>query len=74
MSLNRGKESIVLNLKSHKDKKVFDKLLANSDVLIENYRPKTMEKLQTYLGEVSRFQKAERLYAKKAAGHNHFVA
>jgi CoA:oxalate CoA-transferase len=45
MSLNRGKESIVLNLKSHKDKKVFDKLLASSDVLIENYRPKTMDKL-----------------------------
>jgi len=40
----------------------------------ESIIQKTVEKLQTYLGEVSRFQKAERLYAKKAAGHNHFVA
>tara|TARA_Y100000588_G_C14243006_1_gene920228 strand:- start:150 stop:1349 length:1200 start_codon:yes stop_codon:yes gene_type:complete len=45
MSLNRGKESIVLDLKSKEDKTLFNKLLGNSDVLIENYRPKTMEKL-----------------------------
>ena len=45
MSLNRGKESIVLDLKSDKDKELFDRLLGNSDVLIENYRPKTMDKL-----------------------------
>ncbi len=44
-SLNRGKESIALNLKKTEDKAVFEKLLASADVLVENYRPGTMEKL-----------------------------
>ena len=45
MSLNRGKESIVLNLKDDKDRKVFEKLLSETDVLVENFRPGTMKKL-----------------------------
>jgi CoA:oxalate CoA-transferase len=44
MSVNRGKESIALDLKSEPDKKIFEKLLARADVLIENYRGGTMEK------------------------------
>ena len=45
MSLNRGKESIVLDLKKDEDKQLFEKLLGEADVLVENYRPKTMDKL-----------------------------
>ncbi|MSP49665.1 MAG: CoA transferase [Alphaproteobacteria bacterium] len=45
MSVNRGKESIVLDLKKPEDRAVFDKLLAEADVLVENFRPGTMEKL-----------------------------
>ncbi len=45
MSLNRGKESIVLDLKDKKDRDHFETLLASADVLTENYRPGTMEKL-----------------------------
>ncbi len=45
MSLNRGKESIALDLKSPADRGVFDRLLAEADVLIENYRPGTMDRL-----------------------------
>jgi CoA:oxalate CoA-transferase len=45
MSLNRGKESIALDLKSAGDKAIFRDLLAKADVLVENYRPGTMEKL-----------------------------
>ena len=45
MSLNRGKESIALNLKVAEDRIVFEKLLSKADVLIENFRPGTMEKL-----------------------------
>ena len=45
MSLNRGKESIVLDLKKDEDKQLFEKLLGEVDVLVENYRPKTMDKL-----------------------------
>src|ERR1700761_8075124 len=45
MSVNRGKESIALDLKSDADRKIFEALLARADVLIENYRGGTMEKL-----------------------------
>jgi CoA:oxalate CoA-transferase len=44
MSLNRGKESIALNLKNTDDKKIFDKILAKADVLVENFKPGTLEK------------------------------
>ncbi len=44
MSLNRGKESIALNLKNSEDKKIFEKILAKSDVLVENFRPGTLDK------------------------------
>ena len=45
MSLNRGKESIALNLKDLVDKETFIKLLGTADIIVENYRPGTMEKL-----------------------------
>ncbi len=44
-SLNRGKESIALDLKKEEDKVIFRKLLERADVLVENFRPGTMEKL-----------------------------
>src|SRR6201999_2931048 len=45
MSVNRGKESISLDLKAEGDRAVFEALVARADVLIENYRCGTMEKL-----------------------------
>jgi CoA:oxalate CoA-transferase len=45
MSINRGKESIALDLKDAADKRIFAKLLERADVLVENFRPGTMEKL-----------------------------
>ncbi|MEN3952012.1 CoA transferase [Iodidimonas sp. SYSU 1G8] len=45
MSLNRGKESIALDLKADGDRAIFDDLLARADILVENYRPGVMEKL-----------------------------
>src|SRR5437762_8954624 len=45
LSINRGKESIALDLKADADRKIFDALLVRADVLIENYRGGTMEKL-----------------------------
>ena len=44
MSLNRGKESIALNLKNSDDKKIFDKILDKADILVENFKPGTLEK------------------------------
>ena len=44
-SINRGKESIALDLKDAKDRAIFMQLAARADVLTENYRPGVMEKL-----------------------------
>jgi CoA:oxalate CoA-transferase len=46
MSLNRGKESIALDLKDASDRAVFERLLARADVLAENFRPGVMERLE----------------------------
>lgn len=43
MNMNRNKKGITLNLKKGKD--VFLELVRKADILIENYRPGTMEKL-----------------------------
>jgi CoA:oxalate CoA-transferase len=45
MSINRNKESIALDLKRGADRVVFEKLLQRADVLVENFRPGTLEKL-----------------------------
>ena len=44
-SVNRGKESIALNLKEDGDREIFGKLLEAADVMVENFRPGAMEKL-----------------------------
>jgi len=45
MSLNRNKESITLNLKAPEGKEILKELVKKVDVLVENFRPGTMEKL-----------------------------
>lgn len=45
MCFNRGKESIVLDIKSPRDRELLEKLLDTSDVLVENFRPGVMERL-----------------------------
>ena len=45
VSVNRGKESIALDLKSPDGREIFDRLLDKADALVENFRPGTMEKL-----------------------------
>ncbi len=45
ISLNRGKKSIVLDLKKEKDKDIFKKILKKVDVIIDNFKPGTLEKL-----------------------------
>ena len=54
MSLNRGKESIALNLKNNDDKKIFEKILAKADILVENFKPGTLEKWGYGWKEVSK--------------------
>jgi CoA:oxalate CoA-transferase len=44
-SLNRSKESIALDLKSPEDREVFLAMIRRGDVLVENFRPGTLDRL-----------------------------
>lgn len=45
MNLNRNKLGITLNLKEPEGKEIFKEMVKKADVVLENYRPGTMEKL-----------------------------
>jgi CoA:oxalate CoA-transferase len=68
-SINRGKESIALDLKAAGDKRIFEALLAKADVLVENFRPGTMEKLG--YGWTSLHPRFPRLIYASASGFGH---
>ncbi|EAX47711.1 Formyl-CoA transferase [Thermosinus carboxydivorans Nor1] len=44
MSLNRNKRSIALNFKRQEERDLFKEMVKHADVVVENYRPGTMEK------------------------------
>ncbi|HUC61045.1 MAG TPA: CaiB/BaiF CoA-transferase family protein [Alphaproteobacteria bacterium] len=69
ISVNRGKQSIALDLKAAGDKAVFEKLLARADVLVENFRPGTMEKLGYGWNELHK--RYPRLIYAAASGFGH---
>jgi len=45
LSINRGKKSVVINMKSPEGRGIFESIVKQVDVLVENFRPGTMEKL-----------------------------
>ncbi len=45
VNLNRGKKSITVNLKTSEGRRLFFELVKRCDVLLENFRPGTMERL-----------------------------
>ncbi|MCD4793605.1 MAG: CoA transferase [Bacteroidales bacterium] len=45
VGINRAKKSISLNLKKEEGKEILKQLVKDVDVIVENYRPGTMEKL-----------------------------
>ncbi|MFQ5848058.1 MAG: CaiB/BaiF CoA transferase family protein [Candidatus Methylomirabilales bacterium] len=45
LSINRSKKSITLNLKTDRGKGILQALLRQADVLVENFRPGTLDKL-----------------------------
>ncbi|HVY97984.1 MAG TPA: CoA transferase [Dongiaceae bacterium] len=45
ISQNRGKESIALDFKAEADRAILHRLLKGADVLVENFRPGTMDRL-----------------------------
>ena len=68
-SVNRGKESIALDLKLDADRSIFEKLLSKADVVVENFRPGTMEKLG--YGWEQLHPKYPRLIYASASGFGH---
>ena len=68
-SVNRGKESIALDLKSDGDRAIFEKLLAKADVVVENFRPGTMDKLG--FGWDTLHKKFPKLIYASASGFGH---
>jgi CoA:oxalate CoA-transferase len=68
-SINRGKESIALDLKTERDRAIFARLLEKADVLVENFRPGTMEKLG--FGWETLHAKYPRLIYAAASGFGH---
>lgn len=44
-NFNRGKVGVTLNLKEPEGKEIFNEMVKKADVVLENYRPGTMEKL-----------------------------
>jgi crotonobetainyl-CoA:carnitine CoA-transferase CaiB-like acyl-CoA transferase len=45
LSINRNKESIALDFKTPEGRALVEKLIAGADVLVENFRPGTLEKV-----------------------------
>ena len=45
MSINRGKKSLTLDLKSEQGREILLKLIETADVLVENFKPGVMKKL-----------------------------
>ncbi len=58
LSVNRNKKSVTLNLKTNRGRDILKKLVAKADVLIENFRPGTMERLGLAYENLKRDQPA----------------
>jgi formyl-CoA transferase/CoA:oxalate CoA-transferase len=54
LSINRNKESLTLDLKSPEARRVLERLVARTDVLVENFRPGTMVRLGLDYATLSR--------------------
>ena len=53
LSVNRNKESLALDLKHARARPILDALLARADVVVENFRPGTMDRLGLGYREVA---------------------
>src|SRR6201984_2629072 len=69
VSVNRGKESIALDLRSPAGRDIFEPLLDKADALVESFRPGTMEKLG--YGWETLHQRYPRLIYAAASGFGH---
>ncbi|MCH4887798.1 CoA transferase [Acidaminobacter sp. JC074] len=69
MSLNRNKRSMTLNLKTEKGKELLRAFVKKVDVIVENFRPGTMEKLGLGYDELKKIN-PKLIYA-AASGFGH---
>src|SRR3954453_10067702 len=54
LSINRNKESITLDFKQAEGRAILERLIAKADVLVENFRPGTLDKLGLDYAALSR--------------------
>jgi len=54
INMNRNKRSLALNLKTEAGRELFKRLVADADVLLENYRPGAMRRLGLGYDELAR--------------------
>lgn len=70
VSINRNKKSVVVDIKKREGKKIIRDLIKESDVLVENFRPGTMEKLGFSYEEVSKINPKIVYASISGFGHN----
>ena len=58
ISINRNKKSLTLNLKDERGKELLRDLIRKSDIMVENFRPGTLEKLGFSWEEIHRINPA----------------
>jgi crotonobetainyl-CoA:carnitine CoA-transferase CaiB-like acyl-CoA transferase len=58
LSLNRGKKSVTLNLKNPEARKIVRRLVQDSDILVESFRPGTMSEFKLDYPHLRRINKA----------------
>ena len=69
LSINRNKESVTLNFKHPEGRRLLDALVARADVLVENFRPGTLEDMG--LGHQALAAKHPRLIYTSISGFGH---
>ena len=69
LSINRNKESVTLNLKHPDGRRVLDQLIDMADVLVENFRPGTLERMGLGPDDLSR--RCPRLVYCSVSGFGH---
>src|SRR5580765_5265354 len=53
LSINRNKESVTLDFKQPEGRALLDRLIAKADVLVENFRPGTLTKVNLDYGSLA---------------------
>src|SRR5688572_21761682 len=69
LSINKNKESVTLNFKHLEGRKILDDLIGRADVLVENFRPGTLEEMG--LGYDALHAKHPRLIYTSISGFGH---